>query len=270
MKSITFFVRICVVAICIFSLSITCYANTFSEQEELIRNEVLAEYENDPQFILMRENNILNAENYINMLVEKRMSQLISVTSISPYLDYTYCYVTHITQSTTSNCSAATLLQTLYALGQAGTVYGTTDAQKQTTLYNKTSDDPAGARQEDQTGPLYVYEITNYLNTKVTSYIYEYEQGSNLSLSDFKSKIWDSLLFNRPVLLHARTAPLSYYNSTDLAHYLSLDSYNRNTGKVRIVDCNYNTNYGGVHTDIDAESAWKTVHDYSGRYIISY
>lgn len=241
--------------------------------EEEIREQILQEYENDKEFARMQAYSSEVADAYIDELVADRINQMNAASPMSTdtYGKIAYCTVPVKTQTTTTNCSAATLLQTMYGLGKQNSISGSTDAQKMATLYNRYDDANApGARRENGTGSLYVYEIALYLNGFVSSYKYAYVdvKGQSISESNFKDKIWNSLVHNRPVLLHAITSPLSYYGGAKYYHYLSLDTYNRETYKVTIKDCHYDSRYGGTHTQIPVSEAYQAVYSESGRYLI--
>ena len=254
-------------------------SSSISNSETEIRKSVIAEYQNDPEFIRMKNANPTLAQEYINTIVAQKIknNSKISINTTTNGGSLMYCYVTNVTQSTTTNCSAATLLQTMYALNKtsnntsaASNIYGSTPEIKQATLYNLTTAKNKGARVDSIVGtPLYVWEIQTYLNNQLTTNKYDYKLGSSYTLLNFKAKIAYSLQVNRPVLLHAMTGPLDYYNGTNLNHYLSLDEYNAISNTVRIVDCNYNSSYLGAHSNVSAEQAWRSVHDTAGRYFIS-
>lgn len=258
-----------VAAFCL-SLSLNVKAQD-NDIEEEIKEQILKEYENDKEFERMQAYSSEVADAYIDELVADRMNQMNAAAPMSTdtYGKIAFCTVPVKKQTTTSNCSAATLLQTMYGLGKQNSISGSTDAQKMATLYNRYDDAKApGARRENVTGPLYVYEIALYLNNFVSSYKYAYVEGQTISQPNFQNKIWNSLVHNRPVLLHAITSPLSYYGGEKLYHYLSLDTYNKETGKVTIKDCNYDSRYGGTHTQIPVEQAYGTIIIESGRYLI--
>ncbi len=242
-------------------------------EEDEIREEIIEYYENDPEYIRMSENNPELADDYIDKLVQNKMDELqeLKTRTTDTYGNVAYKTVPVITQSTTTNCSAATLLQTMYGLNKQNDVYGSTYAAKQATLYNYTSNSSApGARIESSPGTsLWVYEIVSYLNNHLLSSYYSYRVGTSMNIDEFKTYIWTSLVHDRPVMLHAYTSSLSYYNGNALYHYLSLDSYNRNTGVVTIKDCNYSS-YGGSHTNVPVCEAYYAIRNVSGRYLISY
>lgn len=168
------------------------------------------------------------------------------------------CHVKLVPQIKTWWCGYATTLQTLYGLGKQGTVSGSTDAQKQTKIANDMGDPNNSA---------IVYKICNYLNARLSTGKYSYYLGSSQTVHSFSGLVGSSLMLDRPVILHARTQSLPYYNGKNLAHYLSLDTIEVAKNKVRIVDCNYDTRYQGTHYVSIAE-AYGTVSP-AGRYFIT-
>ena len=265
--------------ICIFlsmNRSSVVFAQEGSETAEAYElfEEMYDYYRDDPEFNKMYENDPDQAIDYIWKLVYDKIENPKDTTRYTnTYGTVAYCTVPVKTQSNNSNCSVATLLQTMYGLGKQGNIYGSTDSDKMTTLYNYTTDPTApGARIESTWGSsLWVYEITLYLNNQINTRYYSYYNGYNMSFSDFKDEVWDSLVYNRPVLLQAITDTLPYYNGTTLYHYLSVDQYDKSTAMMRIKDCNYNSSYGGSHT-VTAYQAYGTIHRQDGeyRYLIAY
>lgn len=262
------------VAICLCMLNVSMIDVQAQDKdiEEEIKEQVLKEFENNGEFARMQAYSSEVADAYIDELVKDRINQMNEASPLATdtYGKIAYCTVPVKKQTTTSNCSAATLLQTMYGLGKQSSISGSTDAQKMATLYNRYDNASApGARRENGTGSLYVYEIALYLNNFVVSHKYTYVnvKGQGVSQPQFQNKIWDSLVYNRPVLLHAITSPLSYYKGKKLYHYLSLDSYNRETGTVTIKDCNYDASYGGTH-QVSVEEAYNSVTVEPDRYLI--
>ncbi len=161
------------------------------------------------------------------------------------------------------------MLQTMYGLGKEDNIVGATNAQKQATLYNKTTHATApGARMSNSSGSLIVYDITVYLNKQISSRKYQYTLGANLSLPEFKNIVWDSLLYNRPIMLLVDTEEFDYYKGKAIDHYVSLDYYNKSSETIRIKDCNYDLTYGGTHTGVSIEEAYEAIS--KGGYIIAY
>ena len=110
-----------------------------------------------------------------------------------------------------------------------------------------------------------IEEVLNEYN--IYGRVYQYTLGSSFgSIHSFKNCIATSLTCGKPVVLHADTYYLAYYNGNSYGHYLSLDVYDRRTETVRIVDCNYMTDYYGIHT-VSVEEAYNCI-SASGRYLI--
>lgn len=171
------------------------------------------------------------------------------------------CYqsVKNIKQTQTFNCGPTTVLQTLYGLNSASAVSGSTDAAKIAALqseYNVGSDG------------MYVSNVVAALNKyNKGNQTYSSRLGSGLSLEGFANNIAASLTSGKPVVLHARTKHLDYYNGNNSGHYLSLDYFDRSTNTVRIVDCNYKEEYYGVHY-CTLQEAYEAINEEGGRYLI--
>jgi len=172
-----------------------------------------------------------------------------------------YQYVTNVMQTTTNNCGSTSTLQTLYGLNSASTVSGSTNAAKIATLdaeYNVASQ-----------GSMMVYQVRDALNKYlIGNKSYIYALGSGMTIDQFETNIANSLTYGKPVVLHARTGYLTYYGGKNLKHYLSLDYVNRTSDTVRIVDCNYDSTYYGIHNNVTLLDAYNTIHAESGRYLI--
>ena len=121
----------------------------------------------------------------------------------------------------------------------------------------------------DSQGSMYVYQVRDALNKYNTgNQTYIYKQGSSMTLTGFEEAIANSLTYCKPVVLHARTEYLSYYGGKKSGHYISVDYINRTTDKVRLVDCNYNASYYGVHSNVSLSEAYNCISAVSGRYLI--
>ncbi len=243
-----------------------------SKLREELREKLLEEYANDKEFQNYMEIAPEDAAAYIECLVEDLISTMneAEINSSSNGIE-AFCTVPVKTQSTSNNCSAATILQTLYGLGKQGSVVGSTDSAKQSTIFNNytTNTTAPGARNPKSTNTtLTVLEVTTYLNRFVSAHVYKSTMGTNLSEGSFKSIIWNSLVHNRPVLLHAKTQYFKYYSGHESGHYLSLDWYSKENGNVRIKDCNYNSKYNGSHI-VSWREAYNSIKKTSGRYIIA-
>lgn len=171
-----------------------------------------------------------------------------------------YQYVRNIQQTKTYNCGTTNVLQALYGMGYQSQVSGNTDANKIQTIDTRYN--------IDAQGQTYVYQIVDALNYYIPgNTTYTYTEMTNISISEFEYIIATSLTYCKPVILHAVTTPLDYYNGHTNYHYLCIDYINRTTDTVRIVDCHYSDAYYGVHY-VSLQEAYETVTSISGRYII--
>lgn len=100
----------------------------------------------------------------------------------------------------------------------------------------------------DENGFLYVYQVTNALNKYlIGNKTYVYTVGNSMSISQYESKIAESLTYGKPIVLHARTQYFNYYKGAEYGHYISLDEINRTSDMVRVVDCHFDNDYYGIH-----------------------
>ena len=215
-------------------------------------------YQEDPEFKnMLREYGEEYVEDYLQKIAERVQKENNARGGSG---DYCYEHVKNIKQTKTYNCGSTTTLQTLYGLESEDEVAGSTDTAKIETLDREYD--------VDEQGSMYVYQIVNALNKyNVYGSVYQYKTGSSLgSASVFEERVAVSLTCCRPVILHARTQYLSYYSGKATGHYLSLDQINRTTKMVRIVDCNYNSSYYGVH-NVPLNEAYNSI-SASGRYLI--
>lgn len=135
---------------------------------------------------------------------------------------------------------------------------GSTNAAKIATLDNEF----------DKQGHLVVYQARDTLNKYYHgSGTYIFVQGKNLNESTFEDYVAKSLTNCKPVILHARTQYINYYGGHASGHYLSLDYINRSTDTVRIVDCNNNDAYYGIH-NVTLSEAFNSINKESERYLI--
>jgi len=264
MKKVFKRVIVTTLALCIF-LGIPAYAdeNLTSDQMNTkeykeIYTEILTENMAQEEFVLFLKDDKKAAMSMIDRLADEAYFEeyIPQPKGGSGYI--AYCYVTTVEQCENNYCAYATMMQTFYGIGIEDDVDGFDDDAKQETL--------ASDMGTLGSSPL-VYQVTNELNDYVSSNQYEYILGSSKTQMQFASECYDSLINDRPVLLHALTGPLSYYNGINLGHYLSLDKINMYYAEVRIVDCNYNPTYQGVHTDVALSEAYDTI-DSNNRYFI--
>lgn len=216
-------------------------------------------YRNDLQFKMMQEE---YGEDYADAFlvdVEKAYEDIAQMKSARGGGGNT-CYqrVTNIQQTKNYNCGTTTVLQTLYGLGTQKRVSGNTNKDRIETLdkeYNV-----------DSQGSLMVYQARDALN-KYSNQSYIYELGSSLTKIGFEDRIAASLTAGKPVVLHARTEKITYYKGHASGHYISLDYVDRLHSVVRLVDCNNNSDYYGVHPNVPVADAYNAV-AVSGRYLI--
>lgn len=232
MKKIKFVPYLGLVVALTLLISNPSYALSIKIPKEL--RSIYAEYKNDTQFKLMLED---YGEDYAESFLWDVYNERNKISVKGGGGNICYQYVTNICQTTGSNCGPTTVLQSLYGMGSQGKVSGTTDAQKIQNIMN--------SYQES----MMVYQIRDALNTYKPNGIgnYTYATGSSMTLNGFEEKVANSLTYCKPVVLHAKTKSLSYYNNANYYHYISLDYINRSTHQVRLVDCHYNASYRGAH-----------------------
>lgn len=232
--------------------------NEYDEEYAEYFNEVYQEYKDDKQFQMMVDDyGEEYGEKFIHNIVDDEINKIVTRGGGG---NVCYQYVKNIKQTTDYNCGSTTVLQTLYGLDSVSNVSGTTDSQRIATLDNKYN---VAAQ-----GSMMVYQVADALNLyNKGNQTYTYKCGTDMTIGNFKDNIADSLTACQPVVLHAKTKYLTYYDGKNSGHYLSLDYYNRTTQKVRIVDCNYNAKYYGVH-DVPVAEAYDAISKESGRYLI--
>lgn len=220
------------------SYDIKASNSNYKEISEEEFNEVYEEYKNDPQYQMMLESYGQDyANEFINNVIRNRNNELILRGGGG---NDCYQHVKNIKQTKTYNCGTTTVLQTLYGLGSESQVVGNTDSAKIATLDSEYN--------VDANGFIYVYQITNALNKYlIGNKTYVYTVGNSMSISQFESKIAESLTYGKPIVLHARTQYFDYYEGAEYGHYISLDQINRTSDMVRVVDCHFNDDYYGIH-----------------------
>ncbi|MCI7086367.1 MAG: hypothetical protein MR954_00855 [Lachnobacterium sp.] len=221
--------------------------------------EIYEKYRNDIQFKMMQEE---YGKDYADTFLSDVENMYIDIASMKNARggggNTCYQRVTNIQQTKSYNCGTTTVLQTLYGLGTQNKVAGKTNGDKIETLdkeYNV-----------DSQGSLMVYQVRDALN-KYSNKSYIYELGSSMTKTGFEDRIAASLTAGKPVVLHARTEKITYYKGHSSGHYISLDYVDRLHGVVRLVDCNNNSNYYGVHPNVAVSDAYNAIAA-SGRYLI--
>lgn len=263
-KMVKVIISILALVMCILFQSLMVFAASeeLADDEDSMYNEVYEEYKDDEQFCMMLED---YGEEYAREFIQNVIDVDSEISSLGKARggggNVCYQYVTNIKQTQTYNCGSTTVLQTLYGVSSQSNVSGSTDKQKIATLdaeYNVASQ-----------GSMYVYQVCDALN-KYDKYnsVYVYKVGTSFTQAQFEDCIATSLTYCKPVVLHAKTGYFTYYGTKNTGHYLSLDYVNRTTDKVRIVDCNYNPDYYGVHTGIALSEAYNSISKTSERYLI--
>lgn len=214
------------------------FAQDLSTEEE-VRNQVLAEYQNDYMFNQMRIHDFEAAQQYISDETAKRLApSLLSVSGSAAS-----CSVPNIQQSTNTYCGYASMLQVLYGMNLGSSVSGSTYEAQQKTLANLFGKSSAEVW-------WIVDKLNSYIDNTQTYTFYVANNTSDsgcLTLSTFTSHVFNSLAVNRPPILHAYTGKLSYYQGVNSGHYVVVDYINRQTNLVEISDPHYNDTYYGKH-----------------------
>ena len=162
-------------------------------------------------------------------------------------------------QSRTNSCGAASALQVIVQQGGADGIGGTTYTEKEETLMEE------GLL--DQNGSVYVYLVRDLINKYISGNTYAYINATNLSYSNFYTLVMTSLTNDCPIILHAMTQYIGYYNSNVWGHYIVGTHLFSLTDQLVVNDCNYQDAYTGVHT-ISMTEAYNSIHSTSGRYLI--
>ncbi|MCT4688356.1 hypothetical protein [Vallitalea sp.] len=243
----------------VFSLNTNVNAQTIIKFSD-VKNNVLEQYKNDEQFKLEMKENPDGAMQMINSITLEKLRPSRKAPRIGG-MTGAVCTVPVIKQATDFYCGYATMLQTLYGINLQSKVSGTDNNRKQETLAENAGHKNSSA---------IVWEVKRDLNTYLSQNYYKYMQGSAMDKSSFATKIYNSLYYNRPVLLHAKTKSLPYYHGRDLGHYLSVDKIDCEPidNLVRIKDCCWYDQFRG-EWNVRLSEAYGTVSP-SGRYVIYY
>ncbi len=169
-----------------------------------------------------------------------------------------YCTVPDIWQKP-NQCGAASAYQAISGAGGAGNIAGSSVEAKVETLWKEVRDDGQNSS--------VVWKITRSLNSYVPGGNYTYKEGGVIGQSAFELYTAQSLLANHPVILHAITTNIDYYNKHYSRHYICVSGINRNTGIVTVVDCNNNESYHGTHT-MSVTEAYGSITEEAARYLI--
>ncbi|MDO4541809.1 MAG: C39 family peptidase [Bacillota bacterium] len=188
-------------------------------------------------------------------------SSLVNTRTVNAAQTNGWVNATNVQQKNSYYCGPATVLNAI--AGWGGYVAGSTNIAKQDTLANR-----MGTNSSEGT---YVYQVKNalnaYLNSPTNQHRYDYVLGSSMTTTTFLNAMRTMFPYDRSLILHARTAPLSYYNGADYHHYILVTAFNTLNGKTRLNDPHWNNSYYGIRS-VPTSEALATVKNYSGRYLI--
>ncbi len=224
--------------------------------ESVLWQKVMEEYQNDEQFLNNLEEDPESAMQMIENAVEKEMNLLLMPMAGDQAV--AYCTVPDIWQKP-NQCGAASAYQAIAGAGGAGNIAGSSVEAKVETLWKEVRDDGQNSS--------VVWKITRSLNSYVPGGNYTYKEGGVIGQSAFELYTAQSLLANHPVILHAITTNIDYYNKHYSRHYICVSGINRNTGIVTVVDCNNNESYHGTHT-MSVTEAYGSITEEAARYLI--
>lgn len=226
--------------------------------------EVYEQYKEDEQFKMHYQYSPESAMDMLRSIAESQNKP--SVFAVSPGDAKAYCDVPLKQQTKSYNCGFATMLQTLYGMGKQSTVSGNSDSAKMDQLEAEMMEMKIQSGQSGEKTAI-VWMVASMLNSKTGS-SYKYVVGNSITQYEFYSLVRQSLTGNHPVILHARTKYLDYYDGNNYSHYLSLDQMDAGSDNFcRIADCNYKNEYYGYH-NVTIQDAYETVSEEKGRYLI--
>lgn len=153
-----------------------------------------------------------------------------------------------------NSCGAASALQVIVQQGGANNIEGSTYAEKEQTLI----DESIEMEIHDSVA---VYEVRDFINTyrPDDNLKYVYAKGLFTDASTFRSLVLTSLTLDCPIILHAQTQYLGYYNSHASGHYIVGTHFFAQTEEFVVNDCNDNDQYAGIHSTTMSE-IYQSVH----------
>lgn len=249
-----------IVMACVMLFSTTVYAKDMEKLRREIEKEVTKEYNKSIQFqLVVKEMGIEHGEKIINRIVEKKLKKALGTEEKGGTTQLAYADVKNIQQLYDANyCGPANALQAIYGMDQEDSVSGATDAAKQNTLANDMETDASGS---------IVWKLTRELNEYSGNKQYDFEEGENITLSEFETDVFTSLYYDRAPILHAKTQYISYYNNVEHGHYITIDCISSPDDQVNLCDT-YSHKFGDHIVDLD--EAWDSIHQEDERYLIYY
>ena len=229
-------------------------------KEEVLVSRIIEAYKYDTE--CFHKDYANNPDAAISMVRKVIDDMLACESQVQPYyFTGNYAWVDGVptlTQAKYYYCGIASTLQVLVSKNVS--ISGSTYAAKQDWLDRNFFHLASG------NGAM-VYQVRNAIN-QFANAGYAYAPASSMSLTQFKATIRASLAANKPPILHAIPAYLSYYpSSSTTGHYITVTAINYDTNTITLNDCNYQLQYNGVFT-VPIEEAYNAVHTVSGRYII--
>lgn len=221
-----------------------------------IANEVIGLYQDDPVFEKHFNSNWEDAIGMVKHVIDGQYLYRTGADIPSP--QFTVGGVRLIQQTQKNNCSAACTLMALSNWGQDASVPGSTDAEKQNTIFYNYYGGIAPSTDA----------IAVVLNSYLTSaYPYDYLSVDGLSVSQFKAYVDTS--FNRAgaVIMQTNPSELSYYPSTATnGHYIVMEGLVGDTAY--LCDPHYDNAYFGRHTEPVANCLEAIKNNLYGHYMV--
>lgn len=233
--------------------------NYVSNDEATCIEEIISCYREDPIFA---EHYASDPEDALGMVATVVSTALGGLNAVQPRVADGNMYyaegVPEYRQSKSNSCGAASALQVIVQQGGADGIQGTTYIEKEETLMEE------GFLAENG---IKVFNVRNLINKYISGNTYAYISGAELSYSSFYTLVMTSLTNDCPIILHAKTGHISYYNSKNTGHYIVGTHLFSLTEQLVVNDCNYRDEYTGIHT-IPMMEAYNSIHIESGRYLI--
>lgn len=215
-----------------------------SDMEIVINN--INGYKDDKMFLEHYQKDPAGAVENVRRAIERDFQ--INNNTMSTYATYLEASgVPMLKQATTYWCGSASALQTIYGNGFGSSVPMQDYANLTTKLDKQQAYIAIKDTNNEKNGEMIVYEVSNVIN-KYVDYPYMYRNTKTItSISQFRNYIKGNIEYNHPLILHAKTEELPYYNGKSSGHYITIIGINLATDMVILNDCHYNDTYNGIH-----------------------
>ncbi len=244
------------------------YTTLYGEGEKAdLASSLIDSYRGDPMFLAHYQYDSEDALSMVECVVEGAIRARFSIRPL--WTDgsiYGADGVPEYQQKQYNSCGAASALQVIVQQGGADNIAGSTYAEKEQTLIN-------ASYGIEEYGSVLVIEVTDFINNyrPDDELKYVYTRGLITDASTFRSLVLTSLTLDCPIILHANTRYLGYYNSHATGHYIVGTHFFAQTEEFVVNDCNDNDQYAGIHSTTMSE-IYQSVHmpnsDGSSRYFI--